>query len=76
MPITNAATVRVPVGTRVAPRSTPLVDHWLPLQLVIDTHMRCIKRYIAREIYRALCEPSKRTTEFIAEDRSTCDRGR
>jgi transposase len=28
--------------------------------------MRCVKRYIAREIYHALREPSRRTTELIA----------
>jgi hypothetical protein len=28
--------------------------------------MRCVKRYIAGEIYHALREPSRRTTELIA----------
>ena len=28
--------------------------------------MRCIKRYIAREVYHAVREPSKRTNELIA----------
>jgi hypothetical protein len=28
--------------------------------------MRCVKRYIAREIYHALREPSRRTNELIA----------
>jgi transposase len=28
--------------------------------------MRCLKRYIAREIYHALHEPTRRTTELIA----------
>ena len=28
--------------------------------------MRCVKRYIAREIYHALREPARRTNELIA----------
>jgi transposase len=28
--------------------------------------MRCVKRYIAREIYHAVREPSRRTNELIA----------
>jgi transposase len=28
--------------------------------------MRCVKRYIAREIYHALHEPGRRTNELIA----------
>jgi len=28
--------------------------------------MRCVKRYIAREIYHALGEPSRTTNELIA----------
>ena len=28
--------------------------------------MRCVKRYIAREIYHVLHEPSRRTNELIA----------
>jgi transposase len=28
--------------------------------------MRCVKRYIAREIYYALREPARRTNELIA----------
>jgi transposase len=28
--------------------------------------MRCVKRYIAREIYHAVREPSRRTNELMA----------
>jgi hypothetical protein len=28
--------------------------------------MRCVKRYIAREVYHALRQPGRRTNELIA----------